>query len=98
MDKRKKGKKEISIPRGSKKLHIDGKIWYWKYTCYAGECLCSTLIILCMETGKKYKVKDYAFKGWSSYDVERTKHKSPGCFQILPSEVKEYIEENILGK
>lgn len=94
MDKHKKGKKEISIPRGAKKLNIGSTEWYWKYASHS--IYCGTITMLCMDTGKKYKVSDYVLKGANPNDIERTKHKSPGEFQILPEEIKSYIKEHLI--
>ena len=94
MDKRKKGKKEISIPKGARKLNIGDTIWYWKYAPHSMGC--GTIIILCVDTGKKYRVHDYVLKGADPSDIERTKYKSPGSFQILPEEVKSYIKKHLV--
>lgn len=93
MDKRKKGKKTISIPKGAKKLHIDGSVWYWKYTTH--DIHSGTVVILCMETGKKYKVDDHVLKGMTPDLVEREKHKNGSSFRITPAEIKKYIKEQI---
>jgi len=86
MDKRKKGHKEIFIPKGSRKIHIGDEIWYWRST--AGS------VVITAPNGKKYKHSCHVVIGCIWNDWERGIYK--GYSHITPSIVKKYIEEHIV--
>lgn len=76
-------KKCSSIIKGSKKIHIRGDLWYWKYTR-------SGIFLLSPEFKKSFvRYKDLLL-GWTHYDIERAMNKR--CFHIEPHDVKNYIE------
>jgi len=88
MDKRKKGhiKKEISILKGSRKIHIGDSIWYWKST--------SRTVIITKPNGKKYNVGCHTIVGCTPDIWEQSGHKRNS--HMTPGKVKKYIEEKIL--
>jgi hypothetical protein len=88
MDKRKKGhkNKSLSIPKGSRKLHISNEIWHWKST--------ATSVVITAPNGDKHYQNCWTVMGWSHYDWERGTYKRYS--HATPGKVKKYIEENIL--
>ena len=92
LDKQKKGHRRLSLPKGSRSLHIGDDIWYWKYisTCVSG----GSLIILHPASRKKHCITGHTFKGVTPTVAEEDQWNHD--FQITPSEVKEYIETHLL--
>jgi hypothetical protein len=88
VDKRKKGhkNKELSVPKGSRKLHIGSDIWHWLST--------DRSVVITAPNGKKYSPSCNTVVGCSWDEWERGTYKRYS--HMTPSVVKKYIEENLV--
>jgi len=90
MDKRKTGHKnknnKATIPKGSRKIHIDNKVWHWKGTARG--------ILIISPDHDKHVVGSHTIAGCTPDAWERGLYKKYS--HMTPGKVKQYIEENIV--
>ncbi len=86
---REKKKKVGSIVKGSRKIHIRGDLWHWKYTW-------SGIIIQSPELKKSFVEHEDLLPDWDNSSIERARDKR--YFHIEPHNVKDYIEKNFYAQ